>query len=287
MRRGVVQIGLYEGKSAGRGGGSVDGLTTLGAGLAVLGSKELMTKLLGPTAEYIGGELKNLVERCNANLNNVFRIALKKLGDRANESGAVSPRILKHVVDEGRFCEDPVMAEYLGGVLASSKSEVSRDDRGVTFLNLIGTLSSYQLRTHCLIYTAMVRRGSPVHQDTSNWYESDSITLLVPESAYIAAMEYGDDESHDDIAHHAFLGLETKGLSERGTAAVYPPKGHEIEEPFRFVWPTRYGFELFLWGLGLGRKKAESFFDLPTDMPLPIECEIKPLGIRLGKVSFK
>ncbi|MDX8128321.1 hypothetical protein QLH52_13575 [Methylomonas sp. OY6] len=40
----------------------------VGTGLAVLGSKEILDKLLGPSADYIGNETKNLIAKCNINL---------------------------------------------------------------------------------------------------------------------------------------------------------------------------------------------------------------------------
>ena len=41
----------------------VDPNALIGGGLAALASKDLLTKLLGPTADYIGGEIKDLVEK--------------------------------------------------------------------------------------------------------------------------------------------------------------------------------------------------------------------------------
>ena len=64
----------------------------------------------------------------------------------------VPPRVLKGIVNEGAFCEDSIAAEYLGGVLASSRGTGSRDDRGVVMNALIGRLSVYQLRTHYILY---------------------------------------------------------------------------------------------------------------------------------------
>ena len=84
----------------------------------------------------------------------VFAHAERKLGPEQLEApGAVPPRVLKGVLEEGSFCEDEVMAEYLGGVLASSRSEVSVDDRGTALLAVISGLSTYQLRTHYTMYT--------------------------------------------------------------------------------------------------------------------------------------
>ena len=103
----------------------------IGTGLALFGSKELMTRLLGPTVDYIGEGGKQVAKQCCANLGNIFSIALRRVGDRIDTDGTVSPRVLQAILDEGAFCEDAVAAEYLGGVLASARTEGGRDDRGV------------------------------------------------------------------------------------------------------------------------------------------------------------
>jgi hypothetical protein len=75
-----------------------DPVTTVGAGLVVLGSKDLLGKLLGPAADYIGGEIKGFVEKCNINIDNIFSKATNKLGPKLNDPGVVNPRVLKHVL---------------------------------------------------------------------------------------------------------------------------------------------------------------------------------------------
>jgi len=264
----------------------VEPLTAVGAGLTVLGSKDLITKLLGPSAEYLGENLKGLVEKSHTNLNNVFSNALKKLGARADQPGTVNPRILKRIVDEGRFCDDPLMAEYLGGVLASSKVDASRDDRGTFYLSEINSLSSYQLRTHYLMYAAIVRSEKPYDQDLSYWFKQDSISVAIPESGYVAGMELNENESQTDIAYHSFLGLEMKGLLERGVDLKAPDDHSDFDVPFRYFWPTRYGFELFLWGLGLGQTRATSYFALDRNIGLPTHVPFETLKIELGKFHF-
>ncbi len=257
-----------------------------GAGLVILGSKELLNKLLGPTADYIGGELKNIAERCNINLDNVFRRALQKLGPRANMPRAVNPRVLKHVISEGQFCEDVIMAEYLGGVLASTKSGTPRDDRGIYYLNLISELSSYQIRTHYMIYSSIVQYGSKFNQDTSFWYLNDGITVLIPEHEYVMSMDYSGEESHEDISHHSFLGLESSNLSKGGNQIINRDSRPFPGVPFRYFWPTRFGFELFLWGLGLGHMRVSSYFDIDPNIHLPVTPVPKAVSIQLGRVSY-
>ena len=77
----------------------MDPLTIIGTtGLAVLGTKDLLIKLLGPTADYVGGEVAGFVEKCNVNLDSVFSRATKKLGARIDEEGSVSPRVLRQIL---------------------------------------------------------------------------------------------------------------------------------------------------------------------------------------------
>lgn len=96
-------------------------------------------------------------------------------------------------------------------------------------------------------------------------------------------MKYSDDESHEDISYHSFLGLEMKNLVEGGTRVTQPDQHSEFTVPFRFFWPTRYGYELFMWGLGIGKHRVSSFFDLDPMTPLPIEPNFEVLRIDLGK----
>ena len=73
----------------------IDPGTAIGGGLAILASKDILLKILGPTADYVGGKTKGLVEKADINLNAIFSIALRKLGDRADAPGQVNPRVLK------------------------------------------------------------------------------------------------------------------------------------------------------------------------------------------------
>lgn len=56
--------------------------TAIGAGLAILGTKEIIQKILGPTADYIGQELRNYTEKGARNLKSIFTKAEEKLGGR-------------------------------------------------------------------------------------------------------------------------------------------------------------------------------------------------------------
>jgi len=130
------------------------GLVTLAV---LLGGKDLMVKLLGPSAEYLGEEGQKYAEKKVKNLKRIFSNAENKLGPILDEpgGGGVSSRVLKEIVNEGAFCEDELTAEYYGGMLASSRSGDSKDDRAVPMMALIKSLSSIQIRAHYVIYQTL------------------------------------------------------------------------------------------------------------------------------------
>ena len=129
-------------------------LLALGSGLA--GAK-VLEKFLGPTAEYLGEGMRTLVKRRAETVQRIFAKGEAKLGDRINSPGAVPPRVLAGILNDGSYREDGVSIEYYGGVLASSRTPIPRDDRAATFVNLVSRLSTYQLRLHYIIYEVMLK----------------------------------------------------------------------------------------------------------------------------------
>src|SRR5271157_1217903 len=113
-------------------------LAAIGGGLM---AGKTLENLLGPTTEYLGEGMLKLVKKRVENLQHIFASAEAKLGDRINSPGAVPPRVLAGVLNDGSYREDPIAIEYFGGVLASSRTEISRDDRSATFVSLVSRLS--------------------------------------------------------------------------------------------------------------------------------------------------
>lgn len=232
----------------------MDPVTAAGAGLAVWGSKDLMTKLLGPTADYIGGEAKNFVAKCNINLDGIFRKATQKLGDRIETEGSVNPRVLKHVVDEGRFCEDELTGEYYGGILASSRSGNGRDDRGVTLLATIKDLSVYQLRFHYLVYSVLNRLYNGKGLNLGDGNDCRKMAVFIPMRVYEKAMAFTPEENASTILSHVLFGLNKHTLISdfsSGNAEFLKKRNPQIPESGIVLSPTLPGAELFLWAVGL------------------------------------
>jgi len=244
-------------------------LTTLGAGLAVLGSKDLLNKILGPTADYIGSEAKGLAEKCNINLNHVFARAKEKLGARLEEPGAVSPRVLRHVYEDGRFAEDEIVVEYYGGLLAGSKTDSGKDDQALPYLAKVQQMSAHQLRLHFLFYYELLRihRGSSVNLGLGN--ELHKLSLLIPHELFIGAFPSPVVmEKYWKIMAHSVAGLSEEGLVRAYSYGDIEDKAKDFENaPTNaiFLTPSFLGAELFMWALGIESPSGHDFFCTDID----------------------
>lgn len=236
----------------------------LGAIAAYLG-KDGLQKLLGPTAEYLGGELRDFTLKRFETVGRILQNANEKLGDKLEESGAVPPKVLKQVIDDGSFADDRVEIEYLGGVVASSRSDVSRDNRGASVAKLVDSLSNYQLRAHYLIY-ASVR-----HQFSTSGFnfspdDRPKMRLFFPFPNFINAMDFSDQEAKnvEAIFTHIFFGLHKQSLIEGnwmfGPVEHLKKHGFPVEKSGIVCIPSALGTELFLWAFGKGQNSLETLF---------------------------
>jgi hypothetical protein len=153
---------------------------------------------------------------------------------------------------------------------------------------MLSSLSSYQIRTHYLLYSCILRSEQHRWDETVKWMlRRFGITVAFEEEAYLAAMEFSEKESHGPIIEHVFTGLQKHGLAEKGLTVVLPNEHikKQPHPPFRYFYPTLAGTELFLWGLGVGDHGFEAYTpDLLKDGDLP--KTIEPLDVQLGQVSW-
>lgn len=256
----------------------MDPLTVAGTGLAILGSKDILTKVLGPSADYVGGELRGLIEKCNINLDQVFGNATSKLGERLEAPGGVSPRVLKHVFDDGRFAEEEIVVEYYGGLLAGSKTQSGKDDSAIPFLAKVQRMSAYQLRLHFLFYSELLR----IHRDTPANLGSGVVwpkcALILPHAMFIAALPQEEliQKDYWKIMSHAAAGLYNEGLVssyEYGPIESHRGLFEEPPENGIYLAPSFVGAELFMWAVGIESPSGHEFFGLdPASIgdPIPI-----------------
>jgi len=263
----------------------MDASVFVGSGLAILGSKDLLIKILGPSADYLGGEIKGFVEKCNVNLERIFSNAVKKLHTRINQEGSVSPRVLKHVVDEGRFCEDNLTAEYYGGILASSKSRIGRDDRGVTLLAQIKELSVYQLRFHYMAYMLIHRLFQGASYNLGDTNDCNKMKIFVPMAVYQKAMDFQSGENEATILAHCLFGLTKHNLlsaCQSGDSQFLQKQSKAITESGIIFAPTLPGAELFLWAMGLPGASGRELVKKDID----IQGEVEGFVIIDGAIKF-
>ncbi len=251
-----------------------DPVTTVGIGVvAAYVGKDIVLKILGPTADYLGGELKEFTQRRMVNVGRIFSNAEKKLCGKLNSPGQVPPKVLKTIINEGSYADDVVAVEYFGGVLASSRTEVSRDDRGARIAKIIDNMSAYQMRTHYLIYSTIAQMFS--HRANSFNLTEDRVRmqLFMPFQGFAIAMDFTQQEwDNPQILTHIFHGLSTDGLIEIGWAygnqEILKTHGDNVPGDGIVCTPSALGVELFLWAFGYGDKELN--FLLRNDSSLEI-----------------
>ncbi len=227
---------------------------SIGIGLTILGSKELLLKLLGPTAEYLGNEIKGFVEKCNINIDDIFIRAQKKLGNRIEEKGVVSPRILKRIWDEGRFCEDELVKEYFAGLLASSRCEDGKDDRSLPFLSLVRDLSIYELKTHYILYTVSRQLLSNEKTNLQDGEVKRNFSIYIPSDNYFKALDIAKEKDINRalaILNHTIDHLARYNLIESkyslGTKEFLQEEYPSIPDEGFIFKPSAFGATLYLW----------------------------------------
>lgn len=239
-----------------------------------IGGAQLAAKVLGPSAEYLGEGIRDVLAKRQTNTKRILENAEKKLGDKVSKPGQVPPRVIKEVIDEGSFCDDEVTLEYFGGVLASSRTDSSRDDRGVAMMKLISRLPTYQLRTHYLLYTAVryLLSGSEINFGSSE--DCRKAKTYIPIHTYLNGMGLTQNEVSkiNTVQLHALAGLYREGLISDWRSAWKVADlglGDVVSHPGLTFIPTTVGVELFLSAYGLA--------DIHPSQFLQADINIKPM----------
>lgn len=252
------------------------GLTILGS---AIGGAKIAEKILGPTSEYIGEQLREWTEKRVNNTAKIFKNAQEKLGDKMKEEGTVSPKVLKGILEDGGWCEEELQVEYFGGVLASSRSGSSRDDRGAYFVSLVTKLSTYQLRTHYCFYSILKRlfNGEDINIHDGNIWRD--LEIFIPYETFYDALDLTKEESKDwnNILSHSVWGLNKEELI---TGFSYGGKDYlqkrfdKVEEGGVIFSPTKLGVDLYMWAFGNGLKNTNEFFSDNLEFHLKEEIKI-------------
>ena len=244
----------------------MDPVTVLGSGLAILGSQPILTKVLGPTADYLGGELKNVVDRCNINLDRVLQRAVQVLGSKIEQPGSVPPRVLKHVVEEARFVEDELSAQYYGGLLAAGRSNQPRDDRALTYLAAVKDLSTYQIRMHYVVYSVFRSLCRAQGITAFRARTSRSFEIFLPIDSWDTAMGGLGDE-FEAILVHCIVGLQRLDLLGDRWQYGNDEQLKKVDARLRgglILQPSVFGAALFLWASGVRGATGREILEAET-----------------------
>lgn len=243
-------------------------ITTVGLGaIAAYLGKDGIEKLLGPTAGYLGGEIEEFTRKRIENIGTIFKKAADRLGSRIDQPGSVPPKVLKTVINEGSYADDQIAVEYFGGVLASSRTSISRDDRGARIAKKLDGLSSYQIRCHYLIYSTISslfrERGASFAQHK----DRERLQIFMPMESFVSAMGFTQEEfDNPQLLTHIFHGLGSDDLISThwafGSEDILKTISHgaAIAGPGVLCTPTASGAELFLWGFGGGSHDLSHIF---------------------------
>ena len=117
----------------------------------------LFLRIFGPSADAIGEALGRYTTYRLRNIGRIVNRADAKSNDMPDR-GIANPRVSHVLLEEGSYCDSDIMVDYLGGVLAASRTPAGRDDRAVAWSNLVTSLSSLQIRAHYLLYREWAER---------------------------------------------------------------------------------------------------------------------------------
>lgn len=253
---------------------------------AYAGSKEVVGKVLGPSADYVGEGLRTWTEKGAQNVGKIFAYASKKLGPKIDEEGGVPAKVFRDVVRDGPFVDDELTAEYFGGVLASSRSKTPSDDRGAVLTSLIGRLSTYQIRSHYFFYSLFKEVFNGEELTPASGDDRAQMQLFVSIPSYVSALESLTEENTLVIAQHVLFGLHRENLLADFTMAEVETLRSRYGDVLGggiVLVPSATGVELFLWAHGRGEISVHDFlskdlvFSTDTAMNfVPIFQRIKP-----------
>jgi hypothetical protein len=249
----------------------------------------LLKSILGPPAREFGDALGRTVAYRTRNFGRIVEKANTRL-HRKSVDGIVNIRIAYALLEEGSLCDDELMAEYLGGLLAASKSPGGRDDRAVTWTRIVTGLSSFQIRAHYLLYKELAAR---LHDEASDLdmsvnREMKRATLYLDlhefETALMTLISDSTENSTEDpeaILRHSIFGLCRTGLLH--DSWHYSTNDNIEPYPLLKVRPTGRGMELYGWALGVSDLLPRNFasrafqLEIPTDIPRLESVELRDL----------
>lgn len=259
----------------------------ISAGLEAVAASQTLKTFLGPVAERVFGPVADDVGKELQQWYQARRERFRKIVDRADHllpPGAESDglhvpmRVLDAVMNDGTLSDDDVAVNYFGGLLASSRTGVDRDDRGAMLAAVVGRLSTYEIRTHYLIYAhAHVQmRGSDFNLGMST-ERAQHGAIFLPMNVWASGMEFTEAEAPvvGDVLSDSILALVREELIDD----AFGFGGEEAVSGLGFgglqlgqglaVQLSPLGVRLFVWAHGRNHSVLQYFLDPQADFAAP------------------
>jgi hypothetical protein len=236
----------------------------------------LFMRVFGPSADEVGEALRRYTAYKLRNVGRIVENADAKSSAKP-AGGMVNTRVAFVLLEEGSLCDDELMANYLGGVLAGGRSADGRDDRGISWSRLVTSLSSLQIKAHYLLYREWAVRLAGVEAKSMQSHNLDRYTLIVDTTEFLGLLVSGTDVDPWEALNHSIYGLVTAGLIgdywwDSRKRSNFLSKRLPFSSSLG-VAPTPTGLELYGWAQGLPGitpfefpKKAKAF---DTEPPIP------------------
>jgi hypothetical protein len=240
-------------------------------------ARGLLIRVLGSSADAISEALGRYTAYRVRNVQAIVERADAKSHDISGTRKVVNPRVAHVLLEDGSYCDDELMADYLGGVLAGSRTQHGRDDRAVAWSNVIISLSALQVRAHYLLYREWAARLRDIADFnlgmSQDRYEA---TMDIELSEFLPTLTQNSEVPAPDALGHSIPGLIRVGLLEddytigpRENAGQPDPQFDHLLR----VRPSVMGLELYGWAQGLPGLSPGDFqskatvFDLENPIP--------------------
>ena len=211
-------------------------------------------KLLGPAFDTMGEDLGSLYEYCRDRL---IPAATKKVPD-LDDGKSAARRVFLEAALAGSTAHDAVADEYLGGILAASRTPGGGDDSAMALVQKVRSLSGSQLRLHYFIYhclnKALIRQGE-------KW------DGFLDKTIYLSISMLGRSEDQEILLDQGLIKwfmYDSRTIERR----AYPHFGARPSTIGAMLYFAAYNEQM--WWRALGSPQRSNFEDL-ADVRLPLE----------------
>lgn len=227
-------------------------------------STSLLGNVLGPPSKALGQHFAREMERWSENVHakRVLRLAAAKTD--TSTPGSVPPRVAAAVLDAAQYSDDEFVAEYLSGVLASSRTPGGTDDRGVGWTALVGRLSSDALKLHYAVFSILRQKMRGGDAGVINEWCRKYIVIAYSDLLPAMDLELSWDGARRTLDAAYALQREgmldglTHGSADHLTGLPWGQYLLPAEGDILIVSTTMQGIQLFLQGHGFGDVWADA-----------------------------